>query len=106
MRGRDEFRAANAAATEGNAERAAARLAEQGKRPVRHRIARLLDGGSFVEDALLANAAAGELAESLGALARYKRPRRFVFVDEVRRGPNGKADYKWAREVAATSSSS
>jgi fatty-acyl-CoA synthase len=53
-----------------------------------------------------AKAAAGELAESLGALARYKRPRRFVFVTEVRRGPNGKADYKWAREVAATSSSS
>ncbi|MFM8973293.1 MAG: acyl-CoA synthetase [Actinomycetota bacterium] len=53
-----------------------------------------------------ANAATGELAEALEALARYKRPRRFVFVDEVRRGPNGKADYKWARETAAATSSS
>jgi hypothetical protein len=24
-----------------------------------------------------------------------------VMVDEVVRGPNGKADYKWARSVAA-----
>ena len=35
------------------------------------------------------------------ALARYKRPRRFVFVAEVERGPNGKADYKWAKANAA-----
>ncbi|MFM7270149.1 MAG: acyl-CoA carboxylase subunit beta [Actinomycetes bacterium] len=49
------------AATEGNSVRAAARLAEQGKRPVRDRIARLVDAGSFVEDALLANASAGDL---------------------------------------------
>ncbi len=42
-----------------------------------------------------------DLANSLEALARFKRPRHFVIVDEVVRGPNGKADYKWAREVAA-----
>ena len=30
---------------------------------------------------------------ALDDLARYKRPRRVVFVDSVQRGPNGKADY-------------
>jgi fatty-acyl-CoA synthase len=34
-------------------------------------------------------------------LARYKLPKAVVFVDEVRRSPAGKADYRWAREVAA-----
>jgi fatty-acyl-CoA synthase len=34
-------------------------------------------------------------------LARYKAPRSFAFVDEVRRHPSGKADYRWARERAA-----
>jgi fatty-acyl-CoA synthase len=43
---------------------------------------------------------AGDLAGALESLARYKRPRRFVFVEEVLRGPNGKADYKWAKERA------
>ncbi|HEU4431351.1 MAG TPA: cyanophycin synthetase, partial [Myxococcota bacterium] len=33
-------------------------------------------------------------------LARYKLPRVFVFVDEIVRAPSGKADYRWAREVA------
>ena len=36
-----------------------------------------------------------------GRLAGYKAPRRVVFVDRVERLPNGKADYPWAREVAA-----
>jgi fatty-acyl-CoA synthase len=35
-------------------------------------------------------------------LARYKAPRAIVFVDEVRRHPSGKADYRWAKERAAT----
>jgi 3-oxocholest-4-en-26-oate---CoA ligase len=35
------------------------------------------------------------------ALAGYKVPRLYVFVDEVRRSPAGKADYRWARRVAA-----
>jgi fatty-acyl-CoA synthase len=34
-------------------------------------------------------------------LASYKAPRRVVFVDEIRRSPAGKADYRWARAVAA-----
>jgi len=34
------------------------------------------------------------------SIADYKAPRRVVFVDEVYRAPNGKADYRWAREQA------
>jgi fatty-acyl-CoA synthase len=33
-------------------------------------------------------------------LARFKRPRHVVVVDHVLRGPNGKADYNWAKETA------
>ena len=33
-------------------------------------------------------------------IADYKAPRRVVFVDEVYRAPNGKADYRWARDQA------
>ena len=32
-------------------------------------------------------------------LAAYKMPKQIVIVDQVRRAPNGKADYKWARTV-------
>jgi 3-oxocholest-4-en-26-oate---CoA ligase len=34
-------------------------------------------------------------------LAGYKCPKRVVFVDRVQRGPNGKADHRWAAAVAA-----
>jgi acyl-CoA synthetase (AMP-forming)/AMP-acid ligase II len=33
-------------------------------------------------------------------IATYKAPRRVVFVDSVYRSPSGKADYRWARQVA------
>jgi acyl-CoA synthetase (AMP-forming)/AMP-acid ligase II len=46
-------------------------------------------------------ATAEDLRAALEPLARFKRPRRFVLVDEVVRGPNGKADYKWAKATAA-----
>src|SRR6201998_1992546 len=36
-------------------------------------------------------------------LARYKRPRLLWRVDAVRRAPNGKPDYKWARNVVLDS---
>jgi fatty-acyl-CoA synthase len=36
-----------------------------------------------------------------GGLARFKRPRHIVVVDQIRRGPNGKVDYGWARSTAA-----
>ena len=34
-------------------------------------------------------------------IARYKLPKAIVFVDEIVRSPAGKADYRWARQVAA-----
>jgi 3-oxocholest-4-en-26-oate---CoA ligase len=37
-------------------------------------------------------------------LAGYKCPKRLVVVDAVRRGPNGKADYRWATDIAAAGS--
>ena len=36
-----------------------------------------------------------------GHLAGYKLPRDVVVVDAVVRSPAGKADYRWARTVAA-----
>jgi acyl-CoA synthetase (AMP-forming)/AMP-acid ligase II len=48
------------------------------------------------------HASTDDLMAALEPLARFKRPRRFVIVDEVVRGPNGKADYKWARAVATS----
>ncbi|MEY2996222.1 MAG: hypothetical protein RLZZ39_1047 [Actinomycetota bacterium] len=41
------------------------------------------------------------VAHVKAAIADYKAPRRVVFVDEVYRSPSGKADYRWAREVAS-----
>jgi acyl-CoA synthetase (AMP-forming)/AMP-acid ligase II len=43
-----------------------------------------------------------EIAEAVerSGLARFKRPKHVVVVDAVPRGPNGKADYAWARETA------
>jgi acyl-CoA synthetase (AMP-forming)/AMP-acid ligase II len=35
-------------------------------------------------------------------LAGYKVPRRLVIAESLRRSPSGKADYRWAREVAAS----
>ena len=34
-------------------------------------------------------------------IADYEAPRHVVFVDEIYRAPNGKSDYRWARETAA-----
>ncbi|MBH02418.1 MAG: acyl-CoA synthetase [Acidimicrobiaceae bacterium] len=33
-------------------------------------------------------------------LAGYKVPKSVIFVEKLKRGPNGKADYGWARDVA------
>ncbi len=44
---------------------------------------------------------AGDLDEHcLKQLSGYKVPRTYAFVPEMRRSPAGKADYRWAREVA------
>ncbi|MGZ4765195.1 MAG: acyl-CoA synthetase, partial [Ilumatobacteraceae bacterium] len=42
------------------------------------------------------------LAEAERHIARYKLPKAFVFVPEVVRSPSGKADYRWAKRVAAS----
>ena len=46
----------------------------------------------------LDEAALAEFAR--GRIAGYKTPRQIIVVGEVRRAPNGKADYKWAKSVA------
>jgi acyl-CoA synthetase (AMP-forming)/AMP-acid ligase II len=33
-------------------------------------------------------------------IARYKVPRRVYFVEQIKRAPSGKADYKWAKDEA------
>ena len=52
-----------------------------------------------------ATATDDELAETAGrAIARYKIPKAFVRVDTIVRSPAGKADYRWAKEVATAGS--
>jgi fatty-acyl-CoA synthase len=55
-------------------------------------IVRLRDGATVADDELRAAAAAH--------IARFKLPKAFVVVPEIVRSPAGKADYRWAREVA------
>ncbi len=50
--------------------------------------------GHEVDDASL-RAAAGE------HIARYKLPKEIRYVEEIVRSPSGKADYRWAKQVAA-----
>ena len=57
----DELRAAADRARQGNLDKEREKLERQGKLFVRDRLALLLDEGSFVENALLANATAGDL---------------------------------------------
>jgi fatty-acyl-CoA synthase len=57
-------------------------------------VASLQSGASATVDDILA--VAGE------HVARYKLPKQVIVVDRVQRAPNGKADYPWAREVAAS----
>ena len=41
------------------------------------------------------------LTECAKHIARYKLPKAFVFLDEILRSPNGKADYRWAQAQVA-----
>jgi acyl-CoA synthetase (AMP-forming)/AMP-acid ligase II len=53
-----------------------------------------------------ANADADELIEHAAhSLARYKLPKEVLFVPTIERSPVGKADYRWAREQAASTAS-
>ncbi|MEO5901857.1 MAG: AMP-binding protein [Ilumatobacteraceae bacterium] len=56
-------------------------------------VASLEDGASVTE--------AQVIAAVKGELAGYKAPKRVVFIDEVPRGANGKADYAAAKQYAA-----
>jgi fatty-acyl-CoA synthase len=58
-------------------------------------VVRLKDGRTPDEQSLL------EVAER--HIARYKLPKAFVFVPEILRSPAGKADYRWAKEMASRS---
>jgi acyl-CoA synthetase (AMP-forming)/AMP-acid ligase II len=42
-----------------------------------------------------------DFSRLMPGLARYKHPKAIVAVDEIRRSPAGKADYAWARAIAA-----
>ncbi|WP_407554346.1 acyl-CoA synthetase [Streptomyces sp. Pv4-95] len=44
---------------------------------------------------------AGVQAHCRSRLAGYKIPRAVVFTDRIQRSPSGKADYRWAKAVAA-----
>ncbi len=41
-----------------------------------------------------------DVARASSHLARYKHPRHVVAVGAILRGPNGKADYRWAKDLA------
>ena len=44
-----------------------------------------------------------DLLEAAGRhVARYKLPKVVVRVDRVQRSPSGKADYRWAKDVASS----
>ena len=55
-------------------------------------IVRLKDGETPDESSLL--------AEAENHIARYKFPKAFVFVPSILRSPAGKADYRWAKQIA------
>lgn len=57
-------------------------------------IVRIRDGYTVTESDLL--------EEAQKHVARYKLPKAFVFVDSIMRSPAGKADYRWAKEVATS----
>jgi len=43
------------------------------------------------------------LTEAARHIARYKLPKRIIRVPEILRSPSGKADYRWAKEIAVDS---
>ncbi len=55
-------------------------------------VVRLKAGASTTEASLL------EVAQKY--IARFKLPKQFVFVETVVRSPAGKADYRWAKQIA------
>ena len=60
-------------------------------------IVQLADGSSVSSEELIEGCA--------HHIARYKLPKDVIVVDEVRRSPAGKADYRWASDLAASGTS-
>ncbi|UDY35272.1 acyl-CoA synthetase [Dermatobacter hominis] len=58
-------------------------------------VVQLAEGATADEDSLARHAN--------GSIARYKLPKAWIVVDRVQRSPSGKADYRWAKELAASS---
>ena len=56
-------------------------------------IVRVREGHEVDDDALR--------AEAERHIARYKLPKAFVYVPEIVRSPSGKADYRWAKQIAS-----
>ncbi|MDQ3781593.1 MAG: acyl-CoA carboxylase subunit beta, partial [Actinomycetota bacterium] len=93
----DRFRKAAETAAAGGAERYHEKLAQQGKLFVRRRVELLVDEGSFREDGLLANAAAGDLAADGVVTGRATIEGRAVVV--IANDPTIKAGSWGARTV-------
>ena len=62
-------------------------------------------GSEVVAVVQLAEGAVGDQASIVehasAHIARYKLPKQVMFVERIQRSPSGKADYRWAAEVAA-----
>jgi 3-oxocholest-4-en-26-oate---CoA ligase len=62
-------------------------------------------GSEVVAIVQLAAGASTEEQELIGVcserIARYKLPKAIIFVDHIVRSPAGKADYRWAKDLAA-----
>jgi 3-oxocholest-4-en-26-oate---CoA ligase len=56
-------------------------------------IVQLTDGSDPSDDSLLETASQH--------IARYKLPKQIIRVQKITRSPSGKADYRWAKEIAA-----
>ena len=52
-----------------------------------------LNKNSLIDEATLIN-------ETREHISGYKLPKKIIFAEKVERAPNGKANYKWAKEVA------
>ncbi len=57
-------------------------------------IVRVREGHTVDDDALR--------AEAERHIARYKLPKLFIYVPEIVRSPSGKADYRWAKQIAVS----
>jgi lipoic acid synthetase len=60
-------------------------------------VVRLKAGATTTEESLL------DVAQKY--IARFKLPKQFVFVETIVRSPAGKADYRWAKQIAIEAAS-